>query len=287
MYNFFSLILSEYFGENLLSAHQDRCQSMKNRQKPSSESPWLCAQPSDKISTPPPTKSSVMRGSAVSVRNNPSSSSSRVDSSAQSGNQPKSPPWLLAAERRLEEQRLLQQSTAVLNVTESSALTSCMDSYNGSVLSVRNGASNGTSDRQAFLDAQARQLEKYRAIAEMSPTECPTASSAANLNRKGRDKGRINRSVDLTVESDGDDDDYNEAEDYDDDLDGFIVNDDDEIDDHIDYNPDISSQDVDDDGSSDEETEELVERNILVECPLCGEYFPDSIIQVHAATCYL
>ena len=212
----------------------------------------------------------------------------------------RSPPWLLAlhaAERRLEEQRLIEQSTTIINDLETCASMSCAD--NDTCSSVLNKA-NKNAERQAFIKAQARQLEKLKAVEQTTPTEClrsragPT-SSCSNTSNQGnargntRDRCGANRSIDLTTESDDDDDDDDVGACHDD-LDGFIVNDDDDDSyGHADFYPDGSSQvfgDSDDDDIN-ANGERLIGRNTLVQCPLCGEYFPDAIIQFHAATCYL
>ena len=346
MLKFVLIIFStEYFGETLLAAHQQRCPSLKNKPKPlsSSESPWLSARPSDPVATPTPstdTKSTPSSGSSASDRiildncsaedtcensisceascgdtcENSKTCCGGDDSDEEPEFEVRSPPWLLAlhaAERRLEEQRLLQQSTAIINDTESCASTSCAD--NDTCSSILNRI-NRNSERQAFIDAQARQLEKLRAVEATTPAEClrsgseipstsscsfadrnsNTSSNARNQeNARENTRGRCgaNCSVDLTAESDDDDDD-GENDDCNDDLDGFIVNDDDDLDDRADYNPGVPSQAFDDDDDDDDDDinangERLIGRNILVECPLCGEYFPDMIIQFHAATCYL
>ena len=237
-----------------------------------------------------------------------------------------SPPWLLAlhaAERRLEEQRLIQQSTSIIADLESGASAACADNDTcGSVLD----KANKSAERKAFIDAQARQLEKLKKVEETTPAEClrsgmgPSTSSCSfedrnskkscnavrsntscntsnqrNVKRKRKVRNGANSSIDLTVESDDDDDDdddhYNG--DFNDDLDGFIVNDDDDSYDHADFYPDVSSQvfgdsdEDDDDYDINANGERLIGRNSLVECPLCGEYFPETIIQFHAATCYL
>ena len=225
----------------------------------------------------------------------------------------RSPPWLLAlhaAERRLEEQRLIEQSTTIINDLETCASISCAD--NDTCSSVLNKA-NKNAERQAFIDAQARQLEKLKAVEQTTPTEClisgagPSTSSCSfadrnfntscNTRNGGNARGNTryrcgaNRSIDLTTESDDDDDDHDDVGACHDDLDGFIVNDDDDSYDHTDFYPDGSSQVFGDSDDDDDDInvngERLLGRNTLVECPLCGEHFPDAIIQFHAATCYL
>ena len=332
---------------------------MKNKQKQTTsemDRPWLSARPSDPVSASPSTKSSCSTVASKSISrakyspgNGYESNSTRDEqeddmdrATGQRGsqrennsrNEIRSPPWLLAAEKRLQEQR--HQHKLSTSTVETSATVSSAEKYNNT--NVGNGANNKmTAERKAFLDAQAKQLEKYRSVSDSVAENCSsfkantsantssytstsfnTNTSAGSVSYTGTSYctrggvGDIHHSVDLTADSDdsnddldgdlddsnddldGDLDDSNDdldgdLDDNNDDLDGFIVNDD--IDDRADYNPDISSQVYDDsDTSSDDDNQPdsgLIERNILVECPLCGEYFPDVIIEMHASTCYL
>ena len=296
---------------------------MINKQKQTTseiDRPWLSARPSDPVSASPSTKSPCSNVASKSISRAKDSPGNGYECNStrdeqeddmdratgqrgsqrenNSRNEIRSPPWLVAAEKRLQEQR--HQHKLSTSTVETSATIFSAEIYNNT--NVGNGANNKmTAERKAFLDAHARQLEKYRSVSDSLADNCNintsantssytntsfnTNTSAGSVSYTGTSYHRrggvddIHHSVDLTADSD----------DSNDDLDGFIVNDD--IDDHGDYNPDISSQVYDDSDTSSDDNDQpdsgLIERNILVECPLCGEYFPDVIIEMHASTCYL
>ena len=267
--------ITEYFGENLLPAHQERCQSWKTKQKEStSESPWLSARPKGCE------RLAITGGSENMLRCNPENNSTRQQldvSEKKLDNGVRSPPWLLAAERRLQQQRHSAHSDRGVeqnNVDHSST---------PSVSSHTNREVN--FDRETFLEAQANQLEKYKFVT--NNTTCykslnPNITAARFSNRLsniGADFEIMNRSTDTTAGQSK----SNSNGGVSNNLHCFIVSDDDDDNGDDDC---ISASEVDDENSV-SSSNNFNKRNIQVECPLCGDYFPDLIIEMHASTCYL
>ena len=198
-----------------------------------------------------------------------------------------SPPWLLAAERRLQQGR---QTLATggdqridANCNNSRFTSTEINSMNTNGVTGTSGSgtcSTNNRDRAAFLEAQAKQFEKCKSDtntrrpvteqnnrnhASLDPVTFGSAKSPQSECSSVHTRLSFETSFQSSVGSD-----QNDISDTD--LPCFVVSDTDESGDEINNGGPAGPFD---------------HSSIQVECPLCGSYFPEFIIEMHASTCYL
>ena len=277
------MAFSDFFGVSLLPAHQERCQSWKTKQKPPvSEKPWLTARPKAQEKL---TDMGMSGSKSTNSENTTNVPTPERKADERNSEKVMSPPWLLAAERRLQQQGQTPATRGdqriEANCNNSRFTSTEMNSMitNGVTGTSGSGAYNtNNKDRPAFLEAQAKQFEKCKSDTN---TRCPvtdqnnrnasldpvTFGSAKSQSECSSFHTRLSSETSFQSSVGSDQNDISDT-----DLPCFVVSDTDESGDEINNGGPAGPFD---------------HSSIQVECPLCGSYFPEFIIEMHASTCYL
>lgn len=286
-------MFSDYFGANLLSIHQQKCVRWKNLNKNDSsvtacDSPWLSAR--KPISTIGQTDlNSYSSSSGQRLGTSPDSVSSQGQRS--NDEQMRSPPWLLAAEKRLQQQRQQQNLNTSQNSSTSLPSYGEVSTPAGYSNTSLNSSISSSCNTSPALESQQWMLEKYERLRETEETWDNQSQSVLQRSRKNsirnlsgggmetsqaecegnatfrRHNSSVTRNRFSAVEISDDSDDH-----------------DDEVDDHDDefsYNGSVLNT-----GGNSVAADSGVGVT-QVECPLCGDFYPSYIIEMHASTCYL
>lgn len=285
-------MLSDYFGATLLSVHQQKCVRWKNLNKTDSsvtacDSPWLSARKQTSA-----VDQTDMNSSIGSSGQRLGTSTGSVSSQGQRSNdeQMRSPPWLLAAEKRLQQQRQQPQN---LNTSQNSSTS--FPSCNGEVSSTAgcsntslNSSITSSCNTSPAVESQQWMLEKYERLRDTEGTL--DTQSQSILQRNGNSIRNLSGGRSQTSRSEsganGTSRRHNSSVTRNR-FSAFEISDDsdDEVDDNDEGLSDNRSALNTEDSSV--TADGGVGDTIQVECPLCGDFYPSYIIEMHASTCYL
>ncbi|XP_045173056.2 uncharacterized protein LOC123534729 [Mercenaria mercenaria] len=278
---------NDHFGDTLLSIHQQKCLPWKNLHKnnmstSSCNSPWLSTRTSSSSTGQSVSSATSHNASSNSGQRSGTNTSTSHEGQRSSGEQMRSPPWLLAAERRLQQQRNSTNSEQSFSNSLSNSCNSSINSPSGEHNYSLNGSSSSSSLPSPVIDSQQWMLEKYER--QINFDDSQGSQSQSLLQETVPDRRNIGRNLPVHTSS-GTASSVAVSN-------GFVG---------ISRRQSsgvtqsrfsaIELSDDSDDSYDDSGRGNVPSQNTLgvvqVECPLCGDYYPSYLIEMHASSCYL